>query len=76
MPVLAIFASMTKASKETNLEAVEGSKLQGAPCIYYLAQFGRFSIEALIDSGSKVHTTQPSFVRKLGLRICKTDVGT
>lgn len=69
---------MTKTRKKTNLEALEGSELQRAlkapekselpqiSCIRYPAQFDKFFIDALINSGSKVNLMQPSFVRKLG----------
>lgn len=67
--------SKTKTNKESNLEAPEGYELQRVLYIYYPAHFDRFSIETLIDLGSKINTMQSSFVRKLGLGICKTDVG-
>lgn len=36
--------------------------------------FRKFSVEALIDSSSKVNVIQPSFAKDLGLRICKINV--
>lgn len=75
MPVLTTSALMIEADKKANSKATERSKLQQIPCIYYSALFGKFFIKALINSGSKVNSIQLRFVRKLNLRICKTDVG-
>lgn len=44
--------------------------------IQYLTQFGQYSIKVPINSGSKVNAIQPRFIKKLGLHIYKTDVGT
>lgn len=66
---------MTKTSNEANSEVSEESELQRVLCIYYPAQFGEFFIKGLIDSSSKVNVMQPSFPRKLGLRIYKTNIG-
>lgn len=65
--VLEISASETEASKDANseelerfefqqvLEALKKSKLQQIFCAYYIAQFVKFSIEALINSSSKIN---------------------
>lgn len=67
---------MPEVSKKANLEALEESELQRVLCIYYSAQFGKISINTLIDSSSKVNIIYPSFVRKLDLQICKIDADT
>lgn len=64
---------VTGISKETNPKVLE-SKLQQVLCIHHPAQFCEFAIKAFIDLSSKVNTMQPSFARKLGLRICITDI--
>lgn len=76
MSVLATFMLVTEAKKKTNLEVLEGSKFQRISYIHYLAEFGKFSIEILMDSSSKINIMQPSFARKLGFCICNTNVGT
>lgn len=67
---------MTGASKKANPEAIERSELQQLLCLYYLAQFSEFYIEAFINSGGEINVIQPCFLRKVGLYICETDVGT
>lgn len=46
-------------------------------CIHYLIWFqkDKSSIQALIDSGSKFNAMLPTYVKKLGLQIRKTNVG-
>lgn len=46
------FASMIKASKKVNSEALKDYEFQQIPCIYYPTRFDEFPIEALIDSKS------------------------
>lgn len=76
MSVLATSTLVTEARKKINLEVLEGSKFQQVSYIHYLAKFGKFSIEILMDSSSNINTMQPSFTRKLGFCICNTNVGT
>lgn len=65
---------MTKRSKEANPEALKGSELQQVSYIHYPTQFSEFFIETFIDLCSKNNAMQPSFVRKLGPCICKTNI--
>lgn len=65
---------MTIASMEANV-VVFKLKLQQILYIQYLIQFGQYLIKAFIDFVSKVNTIQLSFIKKLGLRIRKTNVG-
>lgn len=71
MLVLAIFALMTEAGKKADFKALKRSKLQQFSCIHYPAQF---FIKTLIDSNSKVNTTEPNFMKKLSFRICKINI--
>lgn len=66
---------MTETNKKVNPEALKESDLQWILCIYYSAQFGKYFIKILIDSASKIITMQPSFMKKLGLCIYKTNMG-
>ena len=43
--------------------------------IYYLINFGKKSVSALLDSGSEVNAVYPAFAKELGLPIRPTDVG-
>lgn len=65
---------MTEPSRKANPKGQEESELQWFPCIHYLIQFDQLLVEAFINSSSEVHAVQPSFGKKLGIRICKTDV--
>ena len=49
--------------------------LDCVPCIYYSVQFKKDTAEvrALIDLESEVNAMTPAYVKKLGLRIQKTD---
>ena len=70
--VLATSASVTKGSKKAQ-EVI----LDWVPCIHYLVQFRKdkgATIWALINSGSKVNTMTPAYVKQLGLQVQKTDV--
>lgn len=71
----AISASISKTTKKITLKIQGGSALQRVPYIHYPTQFDDFSVEALIDLGSKVNVMQPSFAKKLDIRIYKTNVG-
>lgn len=75
MPVFATSISKTKTNKESNPEALEEFELQRILCMHYPSYFNRFLIETLIDLDSKINVIQWSFAKKLGLCICKTDVG-
>ena len=48
--------------------------LAQVPCICYPINFGKQSILALLDLGSKVNVVHPAFAKKLGLPIKPTDV--
>ena len=54
-----------------------GKKVVGMPCIYYLVQFqeGQEQVRALLDSGSKVNTMNPTYIKKLDLKTWKTNIG-
>ena len=61
-------------------EAVEDSEnprsnLTQVPYICYPINFGKKSVLALLDSGSKVNTIHPIFAKKLGLSIKPIDIG-
>ena len=46
-------------------------------CIHYLVRFrkDKDAMQALINSGSEVNDMLPTYTKKLGLEIRKTDVG-
>lgn len=75
MLVLTISTLVIKTSNMVNLK-VQELKLQQVPYIYYPAQFGKISVEVLIDLSSEINIINPSFARKLSLSICKIDMGT
>ncbi len=64
--VLATSTSMTDKKTE---------KLERVPCIRYPVTF-KDQTEALLDSGNKVNAMSQAFTQQLGLKICKTNVGT
>ena len=67
--VLATSLSTTRASMEdTSL------LLERVPCIYYLVQFKKNEVQALINSGSEVNAINPAYAKKLGLCVRQTDV--
>ena len=69
---MAIFVSMTEASKEDDVI------LNWVPYIHSLLHFRidkKNKIRALIDFGSKVNAIKPAYTSELDLRICQTDVG-
>lgn len=70
LPVLATFFSMTGASKE----AQEVIILDWVLYIYYLVQFKKNEVRALIDLSSKVNVMTLEFAAKLGLNVCSTNV--
>ena len=45
------------------------------PCDYFCINFGKKSILALLDSGSKVNALHPTFAKELGLLIRPKDIG-
>ncbi len=58
---------MTDKKMEEELEQVS--------CIWYPVTF-KDRTEALLDSGSEVNAMSQAFAQQLGLKICKTNVGT
>ena len=61
VPVLAISASLTKASKEAQ-EVI----LDRVPCIYYPVQFQKdkgATIWSLIDSGNEINAMTPAYAK-------------
>ena len=48
--------------------------LARVPCIRYPINFGKKSVSALLDLGSKVNAVHPAFAKELGLPIKPTDV--
>ena len=65
VPVSAISASMTEASKEAQ-EVI----LDRVPCIHYLVQSWKdkgATIWALINWGSKINVVTPGYAKQLGL---------
>lgn len=62
---------MTGASNKA-LEVI----LDLVPCIYYLVQFekDKATVQALIDSSSKVNAITPAHAKQLDLQTQKTDV--
>lgn len=51
--------------------------LEKIPCIYYLICFqeDQEQIKALLNSGNKVNVISLVYIKKLGLKIWKTNVG-
>ena len=51
--------------------------LNRVSCIHYPVQFKKDTteVQALIDLGSEVNIIAPTYAKKLGLRVRKTDVG-
>ena len=59
--------------------SMTGLRTEALDCIsyiHYLVQFKKdmAEVRALIDSESEVNTMAPTYAKKLGLRIRKTDV--
>ncbi len=50
-------------------------ELEQVLCIRYLVTF-KDQIEVLLDSESEVNTMSQAFAHQLGLKICKTNIGT
>ena len=71
--VLATSASLTGADKK----AQEVIVLDQVSCIHYPVQFwkDKATIQALIDSGSKINAMTLAYAKQLGLWIRKIDVG-
>ena len=59
---------MTETSKEDDVA------LQRVPCIYYLIQFKKKEVPALIDPDNKVNTMIPTYVSRLCFRVHRTDI--
>ena len=52
--------------------------LDQVPCIHYPVQFQKdkgATIWAFINSGSKINSMTPAYIKQLGLQVQKTDVG-
>lgn len=71
---MATSLSIIWASKNASSQVQERSEVQRVAYIHYLIQFGGFQVQALIDLTSKVIVIQLSFVKNLGLHICKMNV--
>ena len=71
MSILATSTPVIEASEE------EEVALARVPCIHYPLRFQKDTnkVQALIDTGSKVNTMAPAYASKLGLRVCRTNVG-
>lgn len=71
---------MTKLTMEffkpLNLVPKLESKLECISYILYPIQVKKQLVEVLINLNSEVNMINPDFIKKLGLRICKTKVGT
>ena len=59
-----------------------GEEIASAPCIYYPIRFqenqrqkGQEQVKALLDSGIEVNAMSPAYVKRLGLKPRKTNVG-
>ena len=60
---------MIEASKEDDII------LDRIPCIHYPIQFKKNKVWALINSSSKVNAMTSAYASKLGLRVCRTNIG-
>ena len=49
-------------------------KVVKMPCIYYLVEFQKEQIRALLDSNNKINVINPNFAQKLGLYIQITNI--
>lgn len=70
---LTISSLMAEASIKATLLT-----LDGIPCIYYLFRFCKDKenkMRALINSSSEVNAMTQAYTSKLGLKICRTNVG-
>ena len=60
----------------TSVPVTDGSKeVVRVPCIHYPVWFQEEQVRALLDRSSEVNAMGPAFAWKLGLHICKTNVG-
>lgn len=66
---MATSAPVTEAKKKYDIV------LDQVPCIYYLIQFKKDDVHALIDSGSKINAMTPAYAWKLSLRVRQTNIG-
>ena len=70
---VAEFAGANKDGKESKDKYLEN--LAQVPCIRYPINFGKKSVPALLNLGSKINTVHLAFTKELGLPIRPTDVG-
>ena len=52
-----------------------GKKVVRVPYIHYPVQFQEEQVRALLDSGNEFNAMSPAFIKKLGLKTRKTNVG-
>lgn len=64
------FIPETEISKEDNVIR------DWISCIFYLIQFKKNKVQALINFRSEVNIITPAYVLELGLKICRTNVKT
>ena len=74
MIVLATSMPVTVA-REEEVDENLGANLVRVPCICYPINFGKKSVSALLDLGSKVNAVHPVFAKELGLPNRPTDMG-
>ena len=73
MTLLATSTPVTVA-REEEVDENLGANLARVPCICYPINFGKKSVSALCDSGSKVNAVYPAFAKELSLPIRPTDL--
>lgn len=73
--VLLIFASIMEASQKADFTAPERLKFQRVFHMYHLTEFRKFSVQVLINLGSKDIIMQPSCARKPNFQNCITNIG-
>lgn len=76
MLVSTTFALIVEINKKADLKFQERLELQHIIYIHYLIQFNGFPVKMLMSSSSEVNAIYLSFMKRLSLRICKTDVRT
>ena len=59
---------MIKTSKKDDVS------LQKVPCVYYLIQFKKKEVQALIDSESEVNAMTPTYASRLSFWVYCTDI--
>lgn len=79
MTVITTFLSIIIISKKSVLESHSSEpnvKLQLVPYIQYLLQFSLELVQAFVDSENKINIMNPSFTKKRGFQISKSEVST